>query len=1045
MAPVVAYCRAQLSTLAVFPLETTAAELLSTVHAGAGEDTQGLEKMVALYHFPHQDRAIKAFELFEMVCGALGKRTNAFLLILGNLRSAAFTDVGGAPRAYFSMLLDHMAENSHLKHVLHAALSKERRLRLRDVGRDEALVKIARRWQAVLQCVFFFRWRTTARRLANQRRAFIRMCNPMPLGHECSMPMLLWLSWHLDQKRARLQQQHEEALREKETAEKQLGQVTKTLTLKKVHLDWMSEKLVKMRFNAGPMEQSLMTMLAEAKQHEDTAARIGQTIQATCDVAIKALEAIHKELVDLYERGPQDPCRVLLSESDWPVAPPQGPIGSDSWLSGRLEELQQAEDKLKGATDEEVITLWVNFHLKHSYQPGGMDKMLEYRGDEPISPGEQRLMARRSLRKMTNFGTCLSDSECLVRLFTQVAPECARLDALLHIDQESRAQLFMQMVQMSLPFAARLIRPFQIVHGHYPDLMAVFLARLMLERFHVPVVHDWLPASEPGAHRSFIKMQPSPSELMASNESVGGSRPSSPVGRRSTAGATRAVVVGAPLLRLLEQFRQARSCSDPKRCMRADSITSLRGQMTLDPLIAVQRVMYDAKARHNLFNQVNRRIKCFMVHTLLARARGQPRVMTDKQAERELRDYTHFFTEDRRPLPVLRGLVQQMGGTEAELYTQLELISLLVRQKYETLSDIFRTYAQGDMEEGSMRGSGTMSVLEFWSFIRDCAITNASFPSKRVEAVYSTVLSASDEEPDAQGAQPSAHADASAAQDSVGDDNADADSENEDMKRPSQPDLSPRQFLLALILISAERYLDSRSRKQGILMVRQAQITLQTEKRQAGGIVEALNTEGPVMVQGLAGLAVRFYALLHAHVFTKAEKITTSFFREQYRRPEVSKIFHKHRNGLARAFFNYSALPIGRGADDKATERWTASMDYHEFLRMMKDAKLLDSTILTQEQLYKIFANVQSNFATTVEPEEKSRPSSPERHDEPDADDEAEQYNGAELIYPEYLEALAAIASCRYPDPYKALESRLKLFLERDFLPFSRRLPKPNI
>ncbi len=41
-----------------------------------------------------------------------------------------------------------------------------------------------------------------------------------------------------------------------------------------------------------------------------------------------------------------------------------------------------------------------------------------------------------------------------------------------------------------------------------------------------------------------------------------------------------------------------------------------------------------------------------------------------------------------------------------------------------------------------------------------------------------------------------------------------------------------------------------------------------------------------------------------------------------------------------------------------------------------------------------------------------------------------------ELIYPEFLEALAAIACFRIPDPYRSCASRLQYFLEQDFLPF---------
>jgi hypothetical protein len=45
-----------------------------------------------------------------------------------------------------------------------------------------------------------------------------------------------------------------------------------------------------------------------------------------------------------------------------------------------------------------------------------------------------------------------------------------------------------------------------------------------------------------------------------------------------------------------------------------------------------------------------------------------------------------------------------------------------------------------------------------------------------------------------------------------------------------------------------------------------------------------------------------------------------------------------------------------------------------------------------------------------------------------------------ELIFPEYLEALAAIALFRYPNPYRSTAERIAAFLEQDVLPHIPRL-----
>lgn len=43
-----------------------------------------------------------------------------------------------------------------------------------------------------------------------------------------------------------------------------------------------------------------------------------------------------------------------------------------------------------------------------------------------------------------------------------------------------------------------------------------------------------------------------------------------------------------------------------------------------------------------------------------------------------------------------------------------------------------------------------------------------------------------------------------------------------------------------------------------------------------------------------------------------------------------------------------------------------------------------------------------------------------------------------ELIYPEFLEALAAVSCYRHPDPYSSLSTRLEGFLRHDFVPWVR-------
>jgi hypothetical protein len=57
--------------------------------------------------------------------------------------------------------------------------------------------------------------------------------------------------------------------------------------------------------------------------------------------------------------------------------------------------------------------------------------------------------------------------------------------------------------------------------------------------------------------------------------------------------------------------------------------------------------------------------------------------------------------------------------------------------------------------------------------------------------------------------------------------------------------------------------------------------------------------------------------------------------------------------------------------------------------------------------------------------------------------DHAAYSSNEELIYVEFLEALAAIAAVRFPDPFLNLSVKIQKFLETDLLPFIAKLPQP--
>jgi len=322
----------------------------------------------------------------------------------------------------------------------------------------------------------------------------------------------------------------------------------------------------------------------------------------------------------------------------------------------------------------------------------------------------------------------------------------------------------------------------------------------------------------------------------------------------------------------------------------------------------------------------------------------------------------------------------------------------------------------------------------------------------------------------------------------------------------------------------------------------------------------------PLFPSTRPGLALRLFHLIRCRLMPAAARLNVDQFRAQYKRIEVSALYKKHGAPLRRLFYRYAKLHSVRGrtghqssggddelGDDGSTSGekgsssaaalaaeavWTNTIDYKEFVQMLRDSKLIDGRHLTLQTVYAIFSNVQADLAKVAPQPGEAKPAAaaaakdkdkrgkrrgtmPRKLELPSSGAAtatsgvsttgesaaqstaasshagsastsrvgsrvgsrrgsvgatAEWGSGAggrhasgmslhdldleslaaaaavaptdeqilaqsatshtELIFNEFLEALAAIAAIRHPNPYKPLHVRIAHFLERDLLPW---------
>jgi len=237
----------------------------------------------------------------------------------------------------------------------------------------------------------------------------------------------------------------------------------------------------------------------------------------------------------------------------------------------------------------------------------------------------------------------------------------------------------------------------------------------------------------------------------------------------------------------------------------------------------------------------------------------------------------------------------------------------------------------------------------------------------------------------------------------------------------------------------------------------------------------------------------RLYCILAVYITPNAGRVNNQPFRNQYRRLDVARVFREYYKPLHRIFMHYVGIRMKRAAKGSNNPTVVAgvgdlrvsdtpvstmgvalaslalqssSITIVEFQMFLKDLGLLSPKFgLTPATVYALFSNIQQDsdvtpvvvdnpLADAAKAGQAMLNSILSNNDKQQADKDplsaeetisrmhasATQANSiSDLIFPEFLEGIAAITCFRYPDPYASLATKLELFLKNDVIPWAKR------
>eukprot|EP01065_Artemidia_motanka_P019300 TRINITY_DN22906_c1_g1_i1.p1 TRINITY_DN22906_c1_g1~~TRINITY_DN22906_c1_g1_i1.p1 ORF type:complete len:1257 (+),score=544.89 TRINITY_DN22906_c1_g1_i1:417-3773(+) len=287
---------------------------------------------------------------------------------------------------------------------------------------------------------------------------------------------------------------------------------------------------------------------------------------------------------------------------------------------------------------------------------------------------------------------------------------------------------------------------------------------------------------------------------------------------------------------------------------------------------------------------------------------------------------------------------------------------------FEELRKIYKFYSRLSPK------SQEMTNQEFMRFVNDCNLVDKATPQAAFDVVFTRVNWAD--------------ADDGAARRKV-------DS--------SQRELSPTEFVEALVRIAAQKYTRVPSRVQDKEKEKEKREEEEPEPAPADDddpfLFAGARRQSMADVQMSTSLADKVHYLLTREVVPRASASEVDDFKALVYSARIQDVVNDHQTALHRIFLHFSA-------GDK-TSMHSATMNFKEFQQMIAEARLIGES-LTKHDVAFIFSNAQS-----------------------DDDNQGDE----EMVYREFVESLVAVAFFRNPNIMLPPAARLRDFLVRQFFP----------
>ena len=383
-------------------------------------------------------------------------------------------------------------------------------------------------------------------------------------------------------------------------------------------------------------------------------------------------------------------------------------------------------------------------------------------------------------------------------------------------------------------------------------------------------------------------------------------------------------------------------------------------------------------------------------------ANHAPFRLVDYRHEMRLKDYTLLSADILQPLLTT---AWQLKGNPAETFPEGPVMAEIPEMQkvllthFDSLRRIFQHYAAGDDGSGNL-----MSLNEWWNFVRECRLAGddhlTTVQSQKLFQVTFETFQVKDEAEKA--ALAAAHPEllelAGSGDGDGGGGGGGGDGSDDVSSRPSTGFIGSRPGTGAIIEDDEEEEEEEEEEFPSSYWIH--------------GIVAIAMAR---RYRSNASLAECLQAILTDYVLPNACKSNTDSFRGEVSMDEVQNVFKAFRASLRKIFLHYAKTPeLLPGQPSREP-----SLDVKHFMLMMKDAG-----VLTRK------GDLRNDF-----PEESAKIVFQEVQLEEDANTADVGGGDDEMIWMEFLEAIAAIACYKFVNPYIPLHAKLEDFLTNKLVP----------